>query len=285
MMEEASHPLLVNVGCGKRYHRDWLNLDLNADSPDVTPCDITRGLPIEDNTCDVLYCAAVVEHIRRCDISGFLSECYRVLRPGGIVRIAVPDFAGQVKEYLNCLDRLRVGGASATAEYEWILLEIVDQIGREKSGGGMAEFLSRLDGVPEAFVKSRIGNEGLELRAHLKGKTMDSEPSPSADRRSMVRWGMVGRWLLGLLLNSKNVNADLYALEVGRFRTRSGEVHRWVYDEYSLKCALERVGFYQLQARDHGDSRIQGWKDYCLEVSEEGAVHKPDLLIVEGVKG
>ena len=91
---------------------------------------------------------------------------------------------------------------------------------------------------------------------------------------------MLFRWLLG----TENLERDLLALEIGRFRINSGEVHQWVYDSHSLKKTLSLAGFGDLHVMAHGFSEIPGWKDFHLEVDPDGNVEKPDLLVVEGRK-
>src|SRR5271166_2578243 len=81
---------LLNVGCGRRVHDDWVNLDLVAHLPGVIPHDIRRGLPFRDNSFSAVYHSHVLEHLRRSSAHAFLRECYRVLAQGGILRVAVP---------------------------------------------------------------------------------------------------------------------------------------------------------------------------------------------------
>ena len=88
-MPEATQYL--NLGCGSRYHPDWINIDIVPHGPEVIQHDLSRGIPLPDASCDVVYHTAVLEHMRRSDAAAFLAECYRVLKPGGIVRVGVPD--------------------------------------------------------------------------------------------------------------------------------------------------------------------------------------------------
>ena len=275
---------LVNVGCGKRFHSAWKNFDLHSNSPAVTACDLTRGIPLVDETASVVYTAAVLEHIRRRDVPGFLAECHRVLKSNGWIRVAVPDFRKQVQAYLEALRRLETGDDSAEFDVEWMILEMVDQVGRDKCGGGMAAFLSKKEPFNDNFVIDRIGEEGRELRKALKGKELSCDLDFQKSRIHNIRCGRIGRMVVQWLLRSRNIERDLLALEVGRFRLNSGEVHQWVYDRHSLTKMLAAAGFTDLRVLQHGESRIAGWADYYLEVDRNGLVEKPDLLIVEGRK-
>lgn len=278
------HPLLVNVGCGNRFHKDWINLDLHSSSPDVRVCDLTKGIPLQSDTADALYSAAVLEHIRIANVNSFLLECQRVLKPGGIIRIAVPDFEQQVKTYLTQLETAKRGDTVADWRREWMIIEMIDQVGRERSGGSMAAILSQTEGIDEDFVAQRIGEEGRDLINSLKNKQLLADPDFTNSRYHLVRGRFIGRWIVKWLLRSSDLEADLAALEVGRFRLRSGELHRWVYDTLSLKNRLAKAGFVDLAVCSHGESCIPNWETYHLEVNKGGRVEKPDLLIVEGKK-
>jgi SAM-dependent methyltransferase len=54
--------------------------------------DLRQGIPYPDNSADVVYHSHIFEHLDRAYAGGFLLEIKRVLKPGGIHRIVVPDF-------------------------------------------------------------------------------------------------------------------------------------------------------------------------------------------------
>jgi SAM-dependent methyltransferase len=59
----------------------------------------TMRIPCPDNSVDVMYSSHMIEHLDRREARAFLLEVRRVLRPGGIVRIAAPDLAKFVDAY------------------------------------------------------------------------------------------------------------------------------------------------------------------------------------------
>lgn len=65
--------------------------------------DLRKGLPFEADSVDAVYHSHVLEHIDRDLVEGFLLEIKRVLRPGGIQRIVVPDFEKLCRDYLEHL--------------------------------------------------------------------------------------------------------------------------------------------------------------------------------------
>ena len=72
------------------------------------------------------------------------------------------------------------------------------------------------------------------------------------------------------------------ALREGLFR-RSGEVHQWMYDRFSMKRALDQIGFVGVRTCVADESEIPGFAQYGLETAN-GRARKPDSLYIEGRK-
>lgn len=122
-------PIRVNVGCGMSPTPGWTNLDNSlsvrlANHPRLTRAlhglrvlptnskkyaewckehNVVYGtalnLPFETGSVDAVYSSHMLEHLDRDTGQRFLSEAKRVLRPGGVLRIAVPDLARHVTNY------------------------------------------------------------------------------------------------------------------------------------------------------------------------------------------
>lgn len=75
----------------------------------VRYCDVTRSLPYRPGSVELVYSSHLLEHLARQDAEVFLSEAHRVLVPGGVLRLAVPDCERKVREYLGHLECLRMG--------------------------------------------------------------------------------------------------------------------------------------------------------------------------------
>lgn len=65
---------------------------------------------IENNTVEVIYACHLLEHFKRRDFKRVLTEWFRVLAPGGILRIAVPDFEQAIKIYKKTDDLENIMG-------------------------------------------------------------------------------------------------------------------------------------------------------------------------------
>jgi predicted SAM-dependent methyltransferase len=84
--------LKLHLGCGKRdFGPDWIHIDGETKYPHVKYHDIVN-LPFEDNTVDLIYACHVLEYFDREEGFEVLKEWHRVLKQGGILKIAVPDF-------------------------------------------------------------------------------------------------------------------------------------------------------------------------------------------------
>jgi SAM-dependent methyltransferase len=81
----------LNLGCGGRPLRGFVNVDL-LDGPGVdVVADLGARLPFEDGTADLVYASHVLEHFPTDAVPGILREWRRVLRRGGRILVAVPD--------------------------------------------------------------------------------------------------------------------------------------------------------------------------------------------------
>src|SRR6266496_1018521 len=75
--------LKINLGCGTNIIEGWDNHDAGVD--------ITARLPWRGGVADCVFAEHVVEHVTYNQAVHFFMECYRVLRTGGVCRIAVPS--------------------------------------------------------------------------------------------------------------------------------------------------------------------------------------------------
>lgn len=90
----------LHLGCGKRnFGTDWIHID-QADYDHITHKSV-RVLPFADNTCDVIYAAHLFEYFSRKEAEIVIKEWRRCLKPGGVLRLAVPDFAAICNLYKN----------------------------------------------------------------------------------------------------------------------------------------------------------------------------------------
>lgn len=72
--------------------------------PKIKLVDISRKLPLDNNSVNYIYCSHVLEHFEKYQTESILSECYRVLKKGGVMRIVLPDLSKIIMQYTNAND-------------------------------------------------------------------------------------------------------------------------------------------------------------------------------------
>lgn len=247
---------LINLGCGNRYHKDWENFDFKSNSEYVKVHNLLEKLPFEDSSVDVVYSSHALEHFQKCDASKFIKECFRVLKPNGIIRIVVPDLEQLMKNYIEFLDGAKKGDIDSQEKYEWTMIELFDQMVRNHSGGEMLNYWKQNPMPQEEFVIKRLGSEVKQALASIR-QNPNSKVRKDCTQKTTEK--------------------------IGKFRT-SGEVHQWMYDEYSLKRILKEAGFTNISKKNVDESSIVNFNTYLLDIEPDGSVRKPDSLFMEGKK-
>lgn len=99
----------LHLGTGKNYLNGWTNVDIFSTVRADLYCDITN-LPFELRSFDLIYASHVLEHVHRHMVIATLSHWWAILVRGGILRLAVPDFAAVVEWYKKTGDLPSVTG-------------------------------------------------------------------------------------------------------------------------------------------------------------------------------
>lgn len=131
----------LHLGCGLNTPEGWINLDGSWNArlsrhpglrkligilrfvptsqldiswdPNILVHDVRSPLPFGDNSLSAVYASHLLEHLYFEEAKRLLLECFRVLSPGGVLRMVVPDLGALVQEYLNEKQSL---ASSATTE-------------------------------------------------------------------------------------------------------------------------------------------------------------------------
>ena len=155
-------PLIINLGCGAKTTDLCVNVDWSIYVilhrhrwllPLVTPLirsdraerikamrgavichDLRKGIPFPDSSADAVYHSHIMEHIDRSGVPGFQEEIFRVLKPGGIQRLAVPDLERYVSEY-NARLAADDGTREASLRHDHAVAKILEQSVRRAPQG------------------------------------------------------------------------------------------------------------------------------------------------------
>ncbi|MGD0338461.1 MAG: methyltransferase domain-containing protein [Bacteroidota bacterium] len=282
----------INLGCGYKYHKDWVNIDLSPDSSYVKSWDLRKGIPFTENTFEVVYHSQLIEHYEKEEARKFIKECYRVLKPGGIIRIVTPDLEDIVRNYLRLLEvNIQHPTEYTTADYEWMLLELYDQAVRNVVGGDMGKYFQQPIIVNEQFVLDRIGFVGKRIRQyyldtvqHEKDTTIKNEfiKAKSLPKKLFYRRKRIVSFLREKVINLVLTREEKEYLVIGKCR-QSGEIHYWLYDRFSLGRLLRESGFRDIKTMNPHLSDIPDWDRYKLDVKNE-EVYDPTSLFMEARK-
>jgi len=278
---------LLNLGCGSTFHSSWRNLDVNPLSEGIEYWDAKQGVPFKSGSVDFVYHSHLLEHLAKEDGKLLLEECFRVLKSKGILRVVLPDLEGICKAYLSAISRIDKGDDSAKMDAEWMRLELYDQTTRKTTGGLMLEFLQSNPSNKD-FIIERCGQQ---VSPHLKQALLESDSKESLSNtipihlrikmsiKKMLQRSFWKNWLSLKFLG----NEDYQALTNGRF-WNSGEIHKQMYDRFSLKQLLTQIGFRTISIKSANESDITGWADFFLDFTQTGIPRKPDSLYLEAIK-
>jgi predicted SAM-dependent methyltransferase len=281
--------VMLNIGCGTTYHPDWINIDYISQSSDVISCDLTKGLPFHSNTIAVCYSSHVLEHLRKEEAYFFIKEQKRILKTRGIIRIVVPDLEVICKNYLKYLEEALSGKKECEFRYDYSLLELFDQTTRDRVGGELAKVWASQE-VSESdmeFIIARHGKEAENAMYRLRNrakfeigasKRIKQIFTKQALRRAVNKARYIAVELVVLTLLGKQY---VKSFREGVFRN-SGEIHRIMYDRFSLERLLSSCGFVDIKVCKADESRIPDFNRFQLDAID-GAPRKPDSLFMEAI--
>lgn len=153
---------VLNLGCGYQTSRRCINIDwslpvrlkgsrlgravaplvvtgerriaYDAMADDLMRHDLRKGIPFPDRSVDGVYHSHLLEHLDRDVVPIFLAEVKRVLKPGGVHRIVVPDLERDARAYLASLDDA-LAGTATPADHEAQIHVLIEQMVRKESHG------------------------------------------------------------------------------------------------------------------------------------------------------
>jgi predicted SAM-dependent methyltransferase len=95
----ANRPRHLHLGCGPKYLKGFVNIDANPLNTIDLWLDVRNGLPFPASHADSIYSTHMFEHFYPDELQHLLEECFRVLRPGGGIRLVVPSLTSAIVAY------------------------------------------------------------------------------------------------------------------------------------------------------------------------------------------
>ncbi len=102
----------LHWGCGSVTPAEWINSDLNFEDGVDLVCDLLQGLPLAEASIDYIASHHALQEIPIYDQVRALTELRRVLKPGGVLRLGLPDLDRAIEAY-------RTGDAEFFAVADW----------------------------------------------------------------------------------------------------------------------------------------------------------------------
>ncbi len=182
---------MLNLACGYKIHPEWTNIDfsplvklarhknlagllkrvgilsekryqrvLRVDTETIL-WDLRKGIPFGDKLFDVVYHSHFLEHLDKDAAYLFLRECYRVLKPCGVIRVVVPDLEIRCRNYLNTLEAavgVEANEGDFYSSHEQSIRRLVGQMVRNEPAGTAEQPL--LVRKIESFVRGDTAKAG-----------------------------------------------------------------------------------------------------------------------------
>lgn len=98
-VDTGSHPRRLQWGCGAVTPAGWVNSDRKRGPGIDLCCDIRDGLPVPDDEFDYAVSIHALPDLPYRDLVPALGELRRVLKPGGVLRLALPDLDRAIQAY------------------------------------------------------------------------------------------------------------------------------------------------------------------------------------------
>jgi predicted SAM-dependent methyltransferase len=111
---------------------------LRKTAQNIVVYDLAKGIPAADNSVEVVYHSHLLEHLDREVGEAFVREVHRVLRPGGIQRISVPDLERYVRAYLQHLN-----SDDGSGDHDDYIVPMLEQSVRREAHGTSLQRKSR----------------------------------------------------------------------------------------------------------------------------------------------
>lgn len=99
-LEATTERLRLHLGSGGEHKEGWINVDCVGDPVELA-WNLAHGIPFGDASAEAIFHEHLFEHIPLRAGMGLMDECFRVLKPGGILRVGVPDAGALIRSYVG----------------------------------------------------------------------------------------------------------------------------------------------------------------------------------------
>lgn len=269
----------LNIACGNIYinSEDWTNIDFTTNSPSIKKVDLLKGLPFKDNSFDVIYSSHFIEHIPKNSLNNFLNDCYRILKPNGIIRLITPDLEFLINEYsLHTANK-------DFAKSDFIIELLFDQTVRLVPGGNLALVIDKIKNSEDEDIKKyviKLLGPNIFSEVYISSESLYKKVLRRVKKDPKIILNILSAIWIRLVIKFlpkafRNTNVSLASI---------GERHMWVYDFFSLNNALKKAGFYEAIKCDFNKSILDKFIFEELDSSNSYPRHGCHQLFIEARK-
>jgi predicted SAM-dependent methyltransferase len=112
VVSDPKSKLNLHLGCGSIHIPGWVNVDVMRSSAADIIDDIRRLKKFKNATVDSIYACHVLEHFTHTEVAPILRRWHEVLKPGGELRLSVPDIDKIVQIYHKNWTHFQTAGNS-----------------------------------------------------------------------------------------------------------------------------------------------------------------------------
>jgi predicted SAM-dependent methyltransferase len=128
MPQHPDGKVLLHIGCGDVHSPEFINIDARKmPHVHIVTEDIFNLGQFPNSSVDFIYMSHLLEHVRRKDQRKVLDEMFRVLKPGGVLRLGVPDFDLLLEMYIatgrntRAIEPILMGGQDYEYNYHYVI--------------------------------------------------------------------------------------------------------------------------------------------------------------------
>ena len=274
-----------------KFLKEWTNIMFvvvpQAPLDHVFYVDLSReSLDFPDNTFDAVNSYHLMEHFTPQEAERLMAEMFRVLKPGGILRVSVPDLESICREYLHQLEAaVREPSVQNIRRYQWTVMQIIDQLVRDKTGGMILDAI-RAGEYDQDYVDEKQSDV---YRPFFKYRQAQ-EDAPSVPAPKSL-WQRVSTLTPLSLYEGLKRRITVYARQLTASTPAADhdphsmrETWRWAYDRISLNFLFQKAGFIEIQPKDFKHSDIPTWSKYDLDRSNFADRAIDPSVYIEGRK-
>lgn len=186
-------PRKLHLGCGSHRPGGWVNVDGSWNArlvkipflrkilgffhlvpeellriqwdPHVFICDVRKPLPFTEGSAEIIYASHLLDCLHLFETKRLLKECFRVLRPGGVLRVVVEDIRPILQEYLDGHPRAHLSEELARLRpADRLMARLLCESPEAPRGG----FLYKLYRRVTDFQTRKWAYDADSLKSHLK---------------------------------------------------------------------------------------------------------------------